>query len=394
MMRESQLNICSVAPADASGVARRPIKLALVSSGLGSTNRGFEISTARWFSALRQYSDLDVRLFCGGDFAGGKKLWNFPRNSFWTLPFQLLPFCDEQRRWELCYGTEQISFWTALTLELMSCNPDVVWVKDVPLAHLLLASRAVFGFNYKVILANGGMLRPKTYKDFDVIQQISNSAYDEALEFGIPAEKMQLISNCFPPLNSAASRAVTRKSIGVDENDWVIICVAAWNKYHKRIDYLLEEVARLEDPHVKLVLCGAPELDCEELQELGKKLLGNRVRWLTVEPHVVPELLHAADLFVLPSLRESLGNALVEAILCGVPVVTHPHDGARFALQDPFWMTDLSAPGNLYQRLLSFKNNPPGKERIQALKADVTERFGERHLAKQFETMVVDACRR
>jgi len=243
-------------------------------------------------------------------------------------------------------------------------------------------------------LANGGMLRPQTYKDFDRIQQISSSAYDEALDFGISPEKMELISNCFPAMNLSASRAETRKSIGVEENDWVIICVAAWNKYHKRIDYLLEEVARLKDPHVKLVLCGAPEINSEELQELGTKLLGDRVVWLTVEPHVVPQLLHASDVFVLPSLRESLGNALVEAILCGIPVVTHPHDGARFAIRDDFWMTDLSEPGKLFERLLALKNNPPTKERVQTLKSDVTERFGERTLAKQFEEMVVDGCRR
>lgn len=391
-MGDKMLDTCSVASTDVPQPHGRHLKVALISSGLGTTNRGFEISAARWFEALKAHSNLDIRLFCGGDYAGGKKLWNFPRKSVWTAPFQFLPFCPEKTRWELCYGTEQISFWSALNWELLRWKPDAVWVKDIPLAHLLLGSRAILGLNFKIVLANGGMLRPKTYQPFDVIQQLSLQAYKEALEFGIPASKMQLISNCFPRFEVAKTRKELRNELGFNDNDWVLICVAAWNKYHKRIDYLLEEVARLDDPNVKLILCGAAEVDSDELRRLGTNLLGDRVKWMTVAPNVVPELLHASDVFVLPSMRESLGNALVEAALCGLPVVTHPHDGARYALQDKFWMVDMSEPGNLSAKLQQFKNDPPNAERLRQLQSDVSSRFSDRVLAPQFEQMVADAC--
>lgn len=379
-------------PINQSAVSSKaPLKLALISTGLGHINRGFEISTARWFDALQRHSSLDVRLFSGGEHLGAKPLWNFPRASMWTKPIQYIPFMSEQHRWEFMYGVEQVSFWSALNFELISWKPDAIWVKDVPLAHLLLASRVAFNLKFKIILANGGMFKPKTYECFDLIQQLQHQAFDEAIEYGIPAEKMEILGNCVPSPGEvlAEERAQVRQSLGLKESDYVIVCVAAWNKYHKRIDYLLDEVARLPGSNIKLLLCGTPEVDTKELQEQGKELLGDRVQWLTVEPEKVASILQASDVFVLPSLRESFGNVLLEAALCGLPVVTHPHDGAQFVIADDFWMTDLSEEGNLAKRLTWLKENATTIEgHVQQLKDSVNKRFSEESLVRQFQQMV------
>jgi 1,2-diacylglycerol 3-alpha-glucosyltransferase len=372
-----------------------PIKLALVTSGLGNINRGFEVSTARWYDALSRYTDMDVRLFCGGPYESGKQLWNFPRNSAWTKPINYIPFMSEKQRWEFTYGVEQVSFWSALNFELLAFKPDVIWLKDVPLAFLLRASRIAFGLNFKIIFANGGMLRPQSYAPYDVIQQIEMHSYEEALNFGIPEDRLELISNCVPvPKESAdldpiQERTKTRQSLGLKESDWVIVCVAAWNSYHKRIDYLLDEVAALNDPNCKLLLCGAPEVDTAKLKGQGERLLGDRVQWLNVRQDKLIDVLKASDVFVLPSLREHLGNAQIEAILAGLPMVVHPHDGARFVLDDDYWMTDLSQPGNLTKRLIWMRENAEAnRERIKKMQSAIAFRFGEENLAAKFDAMV------
>jgi len=364
-------------------------KLALVSCGLGNVTRGFETSTARWYEALRRHTDLDVRLFCGGNYPGGKQLWNMPRNSIWTKGVHTLPFISEQHRWEWTYGVEQVSFWSALNFELLAWRPDVVWLKDFPLAHMVSASRNIFGLKFKIIFANGGLPDPNAYKDLDYIQQIQPRKYEEALDLGIPRERMELLTNCFPNLDTHVNRSTVRQSLGLEDDDWVVLCVAAWNKYHKRLDYLIDEVARLGDPKVKLVLCGAPEVDTRSLQEQGKRLLGDRIHWLTVDVDTIPSIMKASDVLVLPTLQEHLGNVLAEAAMCGLPLISHPHHGARYIIQNEFWMTDLSEPGNLTSRLLWMRhNNVQVATELEKLKADVNARFNEKLQAAKFESMV------
>lgn len=367
----------------------KPIKLALISCGLGNTTRGFETSTARWFEALQKHTNLDVRLFCGGDYPGGKRLWNFPRKSIWTAPVNLFRFVSEQHRWEFTYGVEQVSFWSALNFELLKWRPDVVWVKDYPLAHLIKFSKTVFGLKFKLIFANGGLNDPDTYKEFDFIQQIQEEGFRKALSIGVPGDRMEVITNCVPLRETHIDRMNTRQSLGLKETDYAILCVAAWNRYHKRIDYLLEEVAAMGDPNAKLILCGTPEVDTASLKDLGKKLLRDRVQWLTVDSERVPEIMHACDVFVLPTLQEHLGNALIEAAMYGLPVVTHPHGGAQFSIRDEFWMTDLSQKGNLTNRLHWLRNNASQlTDRVSRLQADVVQRFGAEVQAEKFAQMV------
>ena len=149
----------------------------------------------------------------------------------------------------------------------------------------------------------------------------------------------------------------------------------------------------MNDPKVKLLLCGQPEAESHQLQELGKRKLQNRITWLTLPPDEVKNVLAASDVFVLPSLTEGLAAVLVEAALCPLPIIAHPHAGSSFILQDdPYWLTDLSAPGGLLKRLVEFRNNPPGEERLKVLKSQAVHRFSDKLLAPKFVTMMKRAA--
>jgi glycosyltransferase involved in cell wall biosynthesis len=368
----------------------RNTKIALVSSGLGNVERGFEVSCARWFHALKNHTDFDVHLLAGGNYPDAVTVPNIKRNSLLLKKLSELPILPEKMRWELTYGVEQISFLPGLLGELSKINPDVVWVKDVPLAHFIMAAAHLPNYHYKVIFANGGIFNPQNYKCFDHIQQLNFGGYGVALEAGIPGSKMDLIPNCLDAeeLWDQCRDTSVRQKYGIAEDDYMIVCCAAWNRYHKRIDYLIEEVAKLNDPKIKLVLCGVEESDTPYLKALGEKLLQDRVIWLTLPVEQVPSVVAAANLFVLPSLDEGLGNVLIEAAIIGTPIICHPHSGAKFIIEDPQWMCDISANGALASRIVQMRENPPSISSIDTLRHRVYEKFSDRHLVQDFSRMI------
>jgi glycosyltransferase involved in cell wall biosynthesis len=367
------------------------IKLALISCGLGNVNRGFEVSTARLYKTLKESSTFDVRLFSGGKHEGAKFIWNIPRDEVQRSPLNIFSRFNDRRFWEFCYGVEQISFALSLLPDLFSFQPDVIWTKEVPFGYFLDAYRKMFGFKYKVIFANGGAFRPPTYKDFDFIQHLQSESYKDAIDYGLPSEKMATLTNFLYFQKSSQPRKELRSSFGYSDNDWVVICVAAWNRYHKRIDYLIEEVAQIPDPRIKLMLCGHPEPDITYLRKLADEKLPGRVQWLTLSEAKVHEALQAADAFVLPSLNEGLGNAMAEAALAEVPIVCHSHPASRFVLKDEKWISDLSRPGGLAAKLMELQVNPPDKESLASLAKSVHNVFSAEALLPRFCEMVQTA---
>ncbi|HEY9677981.1 MAG TPA: glycosyltransferase family 4 protein [Drouetiella sp.] len=365
----------------------KKIKLALISCGLGNVNRGFEVSTARLYKTLKENTSFDVRLYSGGKHDGAKPLFNIPRDEV-VKAMGLLNHLNDRRFWEFAYGVEQISFALSYLPEIFMFKPDVIWTKEVPYGYFLDAYRKMFGFKYKVIFANGGAFKPQTYKDFDYIQHLTQDSYNEAFEFGLPPEKMVTLTNFLYFKKSSKPRQELRQSFGYSDQDWVVISVAAWNRYHKRIDYLIEEVAQIPDKNVKLLLCGHPEPDVDYLRNLAEQKLPGRVQWLTLPEARVHEALQASDAFVLPSVTEGLGNAMAEAALAELPVVAHNHAASRFVLGDEKYMTDISGPGMLAAKLISIKENPPDQEHLKTLAKIVHSKFSAEALLPRYCEMV------
>lgn len=368
------------------------IKVALISCGLGNVKRGFEVSTDRWYRLLKQHPGLDVRLFTGGFHNGGKFVLNIPRDWVMRSPLALCGAFNRRRYWEFCYGVEQISFGLFYWPELAFFRPDVVWTKEVPFGYFLPAYRAMLGQNFKIVFANGGAFRPQTYKDFDYIQHLTVESNEEALQYGIPAEKMTVLTNSITYKEPSETKEQLKAQFGYQPDDYVIICVSAWNAYHKRLDYLIKEVAAIEDRAVKLLLVGHPDAETGVIKELGRKLLGDRIQWRSLSEEDVQRALKACDLFVLASTQECLGNSLAEAVMAGLPAITHSHTASRFILgDDETFMVDLSEEGNLKERILEMRHhNRIDPDHFNLLRKQVTERFSPQTLVPRFYQMCAD----
>lgn len=95
------------------------------------------------------------------------------------------------------------------------------------------------------------------------------------------------------------------------------------NKPHKNLVRLVEAFAKVKSGR-KLVLAGREDPRYREVHEVVRRLsLQERVIFLGQVPERdLPALYCGAALFVLPSLYEGFGLPLLEAMACGVPVIS------------------------------------------------------------------------
>ncbi|MDP2696272.1 MAG: glycosyltransferase family 4 protein [bacterium] len=121
---------------------------------------------------------------------------------------------------------------------------------------------------------------------------------------------------------TAQDRSQLRQSLGIGDDEVVLICIASLNN-KKGYQYLLEafrDIGLYYKKGVALLIVGdGPERTKLEVQVMRYKL-DDRVRFLGNRGDV-RELLTAADVFILTSLWEGMPNAMLEAMATGLPVI-------------------------------------------------------------------------
>jgi UDP-glucose:(heptosyl)LPS alpha-1,3-glucosyltransferase len=154
--------------------------------------------------------------------------------------------------------------------------------------------------------------------------------------YGVSADLIHLIPHgfdgaVFSPARRAALRAEVRNEIGARPDDVVVLMVA--NEWHRKgLGTLLDAVAALGDPRVRLDLVGAKSP--EDYRPLAQRLgLADRMRWHGPTRDVA-RFHAAADVFALPTTYEPFGLVIVEAMGSGLPVITSRLAGAASAIDD------------------------------------------------------------
>jgi glycosyltransferase involved in cell wall biosynthesis len=137
-----------------------------------------------------------------------------------------------------------------------------------------------------------------------------------------------------------------RERLGIPPDSVVAAFVATLDRAHqfKRVDVAIDAVAKLDVPHVHLVVAGGGELVDDFRARAKDRGLGERVHFLGPVPHPeLPDVLRASDLFLLTTEPpESFGIVLIEAMAAGLPVVASDYPGVRAVVIDG--ETGLLAP--------------------------------------------------
>jgi len=132
-------------------------------------------------------------------------------------------------------------------------------------------------------------------------------------------------TNQFRPLNKEEQKKWVENYFGVDLSSELNIINVGRLSQEKGLRYIVKSVEYLT-PATKLFLAGdGPEK--KVLKKLvGKLGLDNNVIFLGKIAHEkLPNVLNAMDVFVLPTISmEGFSNSMLEAMACGLPIVTTP----------------------------------------------------------------------
>lgn len=115
-------------------------------------------------------------------------------------------------------------------------------------------------------------------------------------------------------------RAVKRQEIGVPEDAKLLLSVGELNE-NKNHQVIIRALAKLNDANVHYAIAGTGAKK-ESLLQLAKELGVEAQMHLLGFREDVPELNYVSDVFCFPSYREGLGLASIEAMACGLPIIT------------------------------------------------------------------------
>ena len=175
----------------------------------------------------------------------------------------------------------------------------------------------------------------------------------------------------------------------------IIVGSVGWLTPVKGHRYLIEALAKLKPayPNVCGVIVGSGELH-RELETLAEKLgVRSALRFLGKRDDVA-ECVAAMDVFVLPSLNEGMGRALVEAMAAGRPVVASRVGGVPTVVEDR--VTGLLVPPGDAEALAAaiqlLLDRPAWARELGAAAAkQIGDRFSEAAMIRSIESLYEEA---
>lgn len=143
---------------------------------------------------------------------------------------------------------------------------------------------------------------------------VSTKNKDEAIALKLTTEKKCKV---FPngvdlSLFTKLDRIACRNGLGLKEDDFVVICVGNFQE-RKGQNRLISAVEKIGNSNIKLILLGNGDTlrksDCVYYKGFCRH-------------EELPKYLNAADVYAIPTRWEGCCNSIIEAMACGLPVVS------------------------------------------------------------------------
>lgn len=170
------------------------------------------------------------------------------------------------------------------------------------------------------------------YKCFDAVVAVSKTMYAEYTELGVPEEKIYHIPNGVDcaRFKVISNRKAVRKKLGIRYDQKLIITVGR-NHPKKGFSYIPNIIKVLLTKRKDFIwlLIGKETSIIKELadnEKLGEYIISrdtiiDNLKFEYPSKELI-EIYRSADLFVFPTLIETFGMVVIEAMAAGLPIVT------------------------------------------------------------------------
>ena len=224
-----------------------------------------------------------------------------------------------------------------LALALERLTPDVIVAEGGNLTQCSAISRMYGRRRCLAHLHGQTTCSPVMDEIYGGVLALSRFIRDDYLKTSaLPLKNAYIWHNCvdvhrFCP---GPAPAGLRKRLGFTGQDFVVLFCGRLEP-DKGIHKLMEALALLPVPHIKLLIVGSPFFGRTQQSSFLRKLeqqargLGDRVQFTGYIPNEdLPDYYRLADLVCVPTLvEEAAGLVALEAMACGCPILATPSGG-------------------------------------------------------------------
>ena len=349
--------------------------------------QGVEITVA--CSNLASHKPEEINLLKLITFERKSDLFNALWWFLFLLPTNLLLLTHYWKAARQRTASVKQALWLFLhSLPLIAQNTDIVhfeWnsaaIKYLPFYTLLGCPIVISCRGSQVQIAPHNPQRQdiidglhESFQQATAVHCVSEDIFQTAHRYGVAEEKVWVIRpavdpNFFYPITTSQSEAMEKIQL-------VSTGSIIWTKGY---EYALQSIRRLVDNGIavnyKIIGSGTKSEYQRILYTINDLELEGHVQ-LTghLTPKEVRDHLQNADIFLLSSLSEGISNAVLEAMACGVPVVTTDCGGMREAVTDGVegFVVNTRDVNDMAEKLLVLVQDPElrykmgiaGRERI------------------------------
>ena len=182
-----------------------------------------------------------------------------------------------------------------------------------------------------------------------------------------------------------------RDALGIGPEELVLLFVGS-DLWRKGLDRVLPAFARLAPRFEELRLLVLGDDARRSRFEAEAEKLGVRGRVAFLPAHPAPEKLYAAsDVLILPTRHDPFANVTLEALACGVPVITSPSNGAGSTLGASESLVVLTDPDDPEEMAYAIENMlaPERLPRLRDLARSQAASWGEEPFVAHWESLIV-----